>query len=364
MNSLTEILALSLVPGLGPVTYKNLMKKFGSAFEVLRAKPSELHLVRGVSELMIQALLDPSLLKKAKEEIDLAREERVRILMREDFPDDLKQIYAPPIVLYVKENVSALRGVKIAVVGARDASIYGRQTASLVAKELTEAGVTVVSGMAMGIDCAAHEGALAAGGPTIAVLACGLSRISSGPPQDMANRIVDAGGTVISEYPMRMNAEPGFFPVRNRIISGLASGVLVVEAKAKSGALITADAALEEGREVYAIPGNVDSIRSQGTLKLLKQGAKLVTSAADILQDLELLCGKPRIARSLEEKSRAALSEEENSVLSLLGSEPRHVDELIDHAAIPAKNAISALSFLEIKGYVKQLPGKNYVVVK
>lgn len=364
MSSLAETVALSLVPGLGPITYKNLIRKFGSAAEVFKAKSSELLWVRGVSDPKVQAMLDPSLFEKAKEEIDLAHQEQVQVLTQADFPENLKQIYAPPIVLYIKGNIAALGGVKIAVVGSRDASIYGRQTASLVAKELTEAGVTVVSGMAMGIDCAAHEGALAAGGPTVAVLACGLSRISNGAPQDMAKRIVDAGGVVVSEYPMRMCAEPGFFPVRNRIISGLASGVLVVEAKAKSGALITADTALEEGREVYAIPGNVDSVRSQGTLALLKQGAKLVTSAADILQDLDLLCGKPRIARSLAEKSRVALSEEENSVLSLLGSEPRHVDELIEHTALPPKSAISALSYLEIKGYVKQLPGKNYVAVK
>src|SRR3989338_10922747 len=168
MNSLVETIALSLVQGLGPMTYKNLMKRFGSATEVFKAKPSEVSWVRGVSDLRVQELLDPTLLEKAKEEIDLAHEEHVRILTQADFPEDLKQIYAPPIVLYVKGNLSSLGGVKIAVVGSRDASIYGRQTASLVAKELTQAGVTVVSGMAMGIDSAAHEGALAPGGPTVA----------------------------------------------------------------------------------------------------------------------------------------------------------------------------------------------------
>ncbi len=363
MTHFVETVALSLVPGLGPVTYKNLIKKFGTAAAVFKAKPADFRFVRGVSEEKVAALLDPALFEKAVEEIEAARESEIKILTAHDLPDELRQIYAPPIVLYVKGDPAALGGVKIAVVGSRDGSIYGRQTASRVAKELTEAGVTVVSGMAMGIDWAAHEGALAAGGPTVAVLACGLSRISSGSPQSMVERIVDSQGAVVSEYPLRMNAEPGFFPVRNRIISGLSSGVLVVEAKAKSGALITAEAALEEGREVYAVPGNVDSVRSQGTLALLKQGAKLVTSAGDILQDLSLLSAKPRLARVLAE-NRMALSEEESALLSFLDSQPRHVDELIDRVAIPAKNAISALSLLEIKGYVKQLPGKNYVVVK
>ncbi len=248
MISLIETMALSLVPGLGPVTYKNLIKKFGSAIEILKAKPVELRFVRGVSDLMVQALIDPSLSEKAMDEIELARKEGVQILTQADFPDELKQIYASPIVLSLKGTPSALGGVKIAVVGSRDASIYGRQTASLIAKELTEAGVTVVSGMAMGIDSAAHEGALAAGGPTVAVLACGLSRLSSGAPQTMAERIVGSQGAVVSEYPMLMNAEPGFFPVRNRIISGLSSGVLVVDARANSGALITTDSMLEEGR--------------------------------------------------------------------------------------------------------------------
>lgn len=363
MTSLAETVALSLVPGLGPVTYKNLLKRFGSAVGVLKAKPAEFRSVKGVSDLMIQALLDPSLAEKVTEEIEFARRKQTTILTSADFPDELKQIYAPPVVLYVKGDASALDTIKIAIVGSRDASFYGRQTASLIAKELTEAGVTVVSGMAMGIDSAAHEGALAAGGPTLAVLGCGLARISSGAPQDMADRIVRSGGAVVSEYPMRMPTEAGHFPVRNRIISGLSMGVLVVEAKIHSGALITTDAALEEGREVYAIPGNVDSVRSQGTLALLKQGAKLVTSAEDILQDLLILNSKPRIERGLGE-SRARLSEEENSILSLLDSQPKHVDDLIDHAAMPVKNAISALSFLEIKGFVKQLPGKNYVAVK
>lgn len=358
-----ETLALSLVPGLGPVTYKNLMKKFGTAAAVLKAGPAQFRDVKGVSETMVQSLMEPSLMKKAAEEMDCARKDDTAILTADDLPEELKQIYAPPIVLYLKGDVAALGRAKIAIVGSRDASIYGRQTASLIAKELTEAGVTVVSGMAMGIDCAAHEGALAAGGPTVAVLACGLSRISDGSPRDMADRILASGGALVSEYPMRMSAEPGFFPVRNRIISGLSAGVLIVEAKAKSGALITADAALEEGREVYAIPGNIDSMRSQGTLKLLKQGAKLVTSADDILQDLSMLLAKPLIARD-PTAARIGLGQEENFLLSLLDGQPRHVDDLIDHSALPAKRAISALSFLEIKGFVKQLPGQNYVAVR
>ena len=358
-NSLKDTVALSLVPNLGPVSAKRLIERFGSVAGIFDSPLSQLQSVGGLSATAIAGLKSPSLACQAAEEIAHASRQGVRLLVAEDpdYPAELKEIYAPPIVLYVKGDFSLLHTVKIAIVGSRDASIYGSQTASKIAKELSEAGVTVVSGMAMGIDSAAHEGALAAGGPTIAVLGSGLSRISAGASSRMAERIVEGRGALISEFPMRMPAEAYTFPVRNRIISGISSGVLVVEAKAKSGALITVDAALEQGREVYAVPGNADSLRSQGTLKLLKQGAKLVTEAQDILQDLSLSReGRPNLSAETPN-----LSADENVLLSFLDREPRHVDELISHANLAPKDAIVALSFLELKGFAKQLPGKNYV---
>lgn len=359
---LKDIVALSLVQDLGPVTFKKIMAHFGSAGAALSAPLSRLREVEGVSEAVALGIKSPALEDQAADELAHADKTGIKVLSANDpdYPSELLEIYAPPILLYVKGDVSLLRGVRFAIVGSRDASLYGSRTASTIAKELTEAGVVITSGMAMGIDCAAHEGALAAGGPTIAVLGAGLSRIAFGAPTDMARRILEGHGALVSEFPVRMNAAARNFPIRNRIISGLSRGVLIVEAKAKSGALITADAALEQGREVYAVPGNADAIRSQGTLRLLKQGAKLVTCAEDILQDLSLSASDSR--RSLLRRP-VDLSQDENILLSFLDREPRHVDELIDQANLAPKDAISALSFLELKGFAKQLPGKNYVSV-
>ena len=360
---LKPIVALNLVPGLGPVTYRKLMEHFGSPAEVIRAPLSHLRQVEGITETVAKGIKFPNLEARGEEEMVHASGEGIRILTWDDpdYPGQLREIYAPPTILYAKGNVSALRSTQFAIVGCRDASVYGRQTASTIARELAEAGVTVTSGMAMGIDSAAHEGALAAGGTTVAVLGAGLSRIASGSPSEMASRILKSGGVLVSEFPLRMNAAPGHFPIRNRIISGLSAGVLVVEAKAKSGALITVDAALEQGREVYAVPGNIDSIRSEGTHRILKQGAKLVTRAEDILQDLSLSIQEsgPR-----QFKKSADLGPAENTLLAFLDQQPRHVDELISQANLATKDAITALSFLELKGFAKQLPGKNYVSVR
>jgi len=359
--------ALSLVPDLGPRTYKKLIEVFGSAGNVLKKSAAELRVAGGLSEQLVEGLCDPVLSDKACDEISFARQENVEIILclDERYPAELKEIYSPPILIYVKGALPQAHAAKIAVVGSRDASLYGRRMASEISRDLAQNGVGIVSGMAMGIDRAAHEGALTAEGVTVAVLGSGLSMISPGAPQEMAERIVKSGGALISEYPMQMHATAQHFPVRNRLISGLSYGVLVVEAKSKSGALITVDTALEQGREVYAVPGNADSILSQGTHRLLKQGAKLVTSAEDILQDISSLFVKsPRETTRKPGLPNPLLSEDENTVLSVLEREPLHVDELIAQANLPVKNAITALSFLEIKGYAKQLPGKNYVSVK
>ncbi len=365
-DEVQQTIALSLVPDLGPKTYQKLIRAFGSAGNVLKASLSELKRVEGVSVAVAEALGDPTLRDKALEEMALAQREEVDMITVFDqrYPAELKQIYAPPILIYVKGALPKPQAAKFAIVGSRGASLYGRRIAVQISKELAEEGIIIVSGMAMGIDCSAHEGALSAGRATGAVLGSGLSRVSPGAPQKMADRIVEKGGALISEYPMQMHALPKHFPVRNRIISGLSYGVLVVEARSKSGALITADAALEQGREVYAVPGNADSSLSQGTNRLLKQGAKLTTSAEDILQDLSSIFIKNPKETARRSNSKTALSDDENAVLSVLESEPLHVDELIACANLPVKNAITALSFLELKGYAKQLPGKNYVAIK
>lgn len=284
----------------------------------------------------------------------------IHVLTLDDpnYPAELKEIYAPPATLWAKGDLSVLRTTRFAIVGAREASRYGLETASRLARELAEAGVTIVSGMARGIDSAAHSGALAAGAPTIAVLGCGLSMISKGEPMKMAQSILDHHGLILSEFPLDTMPAKHTFPRRNCTISGLSRGVLVVEARFKSGALITADAALEQGRDVYATPGNVDSPLSQGTNKILKQGAKLVTCVEDILEDLHLKTPAAPMGPPTD------LSAEESALFSFLGADPRHVDELIEEAALSPARAIAALSVLELKGLAKQLPGKNYVTTR
>ena len=358
-------LALSLIPDLGPVRFKRLMEVFGTPEKVLAAAPAELASVQGMTPAIVSALRERSFLRVAESELRKASVLGVDILTILDsrYPEDLRQIFDAPIVLYVMGALPAAQTLKIAVVGARDGSSYGLSTAKRIAADLAACGVVVVSGMARGIDSAAHEGVLSADGATIAVLGGGLSAaLTTRENKKMAEKISQKGA-VISEYPVDMVPLPKYFPIRNRIISGLSRATLVVEAKEKSGALITADAALEQGRDVFAVPGNVDAATSAGTNRLLKQGAKVVTCAEDILNEFFI---ETRPSDRAERQSRLtnapSLSDEENQMLSLLAFEPAHVDALVEKSQLPTGRAIAMLSFLEIKGYAKQLPGKNYVL--
>ncbi len=354
-TELRQIVALSLVKNMGPVAFKKLIEVFGDVSGIFKASAGEFRKIRECSKVSHAQLTDSSLLKRADEEIEKARAGKADIVTFYDknYPQELREIYDPPILLYVKGKLPVDGQPKVAVVGSRLSSFYGQRMTKLISKGLAEAGVAVVSGLALGIDTAAHEGALEGNGVTVAVLGGGLNRLYPSENERLADEIVKRGA-VISEYPMDMAPQPGYFPVRNRIISGLSRAVLVVEARAKSGALITADAALEQGRDVFAVPGNADSARSQGTNTLLKQGAKFVTSAEDILEELKIETAPSK------KQAPAATSGDENRLLSLLDGEPLHVDTLIEASGIPAKGAISTLSMMEIKGWVKQLPGKNF----
>ncbi len=385
-EELKAIVAFSLLENMGPVTFKRLLETFGSVSNIFKAPENKLKKFRGPRAIDYSALKSKRLFEMAEEEIKKAESEGVEIISQLDerYPVALKEIHDPPILLYVKGHLPLESVPKVAVVGSRIASLYGKRTAESISRGLAEAGVAVVSGMAVGIDSAAHQGALSANGITLAVLGGGLSRLYPHENKKMADAIVKKGA-VLSEYPMEMPPRPEYFPVRNRIISGLSSAVLVVEAKEKSGALITVDLALEQGRDVFAVPGNVDSARSGGTNSLLKQGAKFAMSAEDILEELNIKRGSmpargekregrepelaARRARGVplprptcrEQELAANLSEEENNILSLINSEPAHVDSLIEHSGASASKTIAALSLLEIKGFLKQLPGKHYV---
>ena len=332
---------MTLVPNFGPRAFQALLETYSSLERILKENPK---------------YSDADLLKKADQEIEKAMKKKVEIVtfFDERYPKALKMIYDPPVLLYVKGELPDDALLHIGVVGSRLTSLYGQKIAKKISGDLAERGAVIVSGMAVGIDAAAHRGALLVGGLTVAVLGSGLSRIYPPENEKLFHEIAEKG-VVISEYPMEMKPLKQNFPIRNRIISGLSRALLVVEAKRNSGALITADLALEQGREVYAMPGQADAPTAGGSNGLLKEGAKLVTSAEDILEDLGVQSLKPAEVPVVD------LSEDERGIFSLLGRKPLHVDELIDQAASEPKRVISILSRLEMKGLIRQLPGKNFI---
>ena len=363
-DELRYTVALSLVKNMGPVTFKKLMERFGNVTLIFGAGQKDFQGIEKVSRSLYAELKAPDLFEKADAEIAKAVKQNVRIIsfMDKHYPADLKEIYDAPILLYVKGILPEEDVPKVAIVGSRKASLYGLRMAKSIARDLSRAGVVVVSGLALGIDSAAHEGALSADGSTLAVLGGGLARLYPSKNKKMAEAILKKGA-LISEYPMEMEPRPEYFPLRNRLISGLSQAVLVGEAGNKSGALSTADAALEQGRDVLAIPGNADSERSAGTNALLKQGAKLVTSAADVLEELKMNKGKSNDAPQQlhSEKKIFDLNPDEAKLFSLLMNEPLPIDTLVEESGISASLVITHISRLQMKGYVKELPGKYFV---
>lgn len=366
-DDLTQVVALSLVKNVGPVTFRKLVEEFGSVSKVWEAGKRGLPRLAKLKKIAANVPRDlgsEKFFEQAAEEIETARREGVDIVTFFDawYPADLKEIFDPPLLLYVQGGLPEETRLKIAIVGSRDASLYGARMARTIARDLAAAGAVVVSGMARGIDSEAHEGALEADGVTIAVLGGGLARPYPPENRKLAARIAKKGA-VISEYPMRQFPEPGNFPVRNRIISGLSRAVVVVEAREKSGALITVDSALDQGRDVFAVPGNADSAKSKGTNRLLKQGAKLAESAEDILEELGLNKNRaPHAAISGKENPGAEnLTEAERSILSFFDLEPVSADELVEKSGLAASRVVGALLSLEMKRQVRKEPGNFFV---
>ncbi len=275
-----------------------------------------------------------------------------------DYPENLREIYDPPLVIFQKGFLKSSDNLSVAVVGARKASPYGLAVAEKMTRDLAAVGVTVISGMARGIDSAAHKGALAGGGRTIAVLGCGVDIVYPRENRRLMEKIID-DGAVISEFPPGTAPEPWRFPVRNRMISGLSRGTVVVEAAERSGALITADFALDQNRDVMAVPGNVVSVLSRGTHRLIKQGARLVEGAGDVLDELGLEKLFP--VRAIEDEGTLKMSEEEEVLYGLLSLDPVSLDEIIAKSGLPSQKVMAALMYLELKGLIKQMPGKFYV---
>ena len=296
-------------------------------------------------------------------ELSLARQAGVRVVTREQpgYPKALREIHDPPVALYIRGSMPS-EEVAIAVVGSRHASRYGLQTAERLAYDLALRGATIVSGLARGIDGAAHRGALKAGGRTIAVLGNGLSLVYPPEHEQLSRQIIEQGA-LLSEYPMTMEPLAQNFPRRNRIISGLSLGVVVVEAAARSGALITAGCALEQGREVFAVPGPITTPTSQGTHHLLQDGAKLVTSVEDILEELRLT-PQPVVGTVASDAvgETQPFAEAQQQVLACVsGDEPRYIDLIAEESGLEMSAVSSLLSQLELRHAVRQLPGKRFV---
>jgi len=368
-NALDDILSwfqLKSVPGVGNLLFKRLIERFGTPAAALSAARADLLTVEGVGEHLAEAIRHPSRPAGAQAEIERALRQGCRLvtLTDPDFPPLLREIPDPPPFLYVRGDLAGCPR-PIAVVGSRNATAYGLETTHRICKDLAGLGFTVVSGMALGIDAAAHEGALSGQGRTVAVLGSGLDNIY--PPQHrrLAERIA-AGGAVISEFPLQAGPEAHHFPVRNRIISGMSLGTVVEEATKDSGSLITARLAAEQNREVFAVPGSIQSFKSMGTHTLIKEGAKLVENVQDIVAELGhfLQDDAPPRRESAPVAPRHRLTAGEAAVVAALTAYPVHIDDLVRRLAMEPGNLSGILLQLELKGIVTQLPGKLFVAAR
>ena len=359
MEDLRPWFRLKSVPGVGNHLFKRLIERFGSPAAALRASAGDLERVDGISRRTVEAMRAHRDAGAGDTEIAAAARGGFRIVTLSDpaYPRLLREIPDPPPLLYLAGELTGLER-PVAVVGSRNATRYGVDTTHALCADLAALGFAVVSGMALGIDAAAHEGALAGGGRTVAVLGSGLGRIY--PPQHrrLFDRIA-ARGAVVSEFPVDAEPEAHHFPVRNRIISGMSLGTVVVEATRNSGSLITARLAAEQNREVFAVPGSVQSFKSTGTHTLIKEGAKLVENVQDIVAELGPAAGPPDSGPP-RLKPHRHLTGEEAGVLRAIGPYPLHIDELVRKLASDAGTLSGILLQLELKGLVVQQPGKLF----
>lgn len=360
-------LALSQLSGIGNVTYKRLIGHFGSAKEIFKAGNKRLDEIPWIGKEKIKAIVSFNNWESVRDRIKEVEDKGAGILTLEDeeYPDRLKKIHDAPPVLYIKGSFTEGDEFLIAVVGSRHASSYGNISAENIASGLAEKGITVVSGMARGIDSKAHRAAINAGGRTIAVLGSGIDVVYPPEGRGLYTDIVKKG-VVVSEFPPGTKPEPSNFPRRNRIISGLSVGVVIIEASETSGALITAKLAIDQNREVFAVPGNINSARSKGTNKLIKDGAKLVDNAEDIVDELKFILGEEFYLESSLKRSRhlddESLTDEEKKVLLCLSTQPVHIDIVIDETGFRSEVVSRILLELELKGVLRQIPGKNFIL--
>jgi len=358
-------LLLALTPGIGPRLRKALLAHFGSADAVINAAASDLRAVPGIGQKLSRSIVASRQEIDVQKELDDCRSGGVTVLVESEdgYPQPLRTIPDPPGVLFVRGELLASDGIAVAIVGTRHATQYGLAQAERLAAGLARCGYAIVSGLARGIDAAAHRGALKAGGRTIAVLGSGVLNVYPPEHESLANEIA-ARGAVVGENPPRSPPMSGAFPQRNRIITGLSLGLIVVEASERSGALISARHAMEQGREVFAVPGRVDSRTSRGCHRLIRDGAKLVETVDDVLEELGPLASPTPIAEgeaapAIRHPGELQLNEPEKAVLAVIDDEPITIDSIIVASGLPVQNVLSTLSVLEMRRLVRRLGGNR-----
>src|SRR6266436_1532448 len=363
MNTTEACIALNMLPTVGPVRLRKLLQVFGTPERVLTAKRGELRAAEGIGgEVADQIAAWESTIDLASE-LNRIRDFGATVIIQESssYPKSLREIHAPPIVLYVWGELQERDNHAIGIIGARRTTHYGTEAAKKLAYQIAYAGLTVISGLARGIDTAAHQGALAAKGRTIAVIGAGLLEIYPPENRGLGEKIMAGNGALVSEFSMEIKPARQTFPMRNRIISGWSHGILVVEAGLNSGALITAAQALEQGRSVYAVPGHINAPSAQGSNRLIQQGAKLVMSANDILDDLQVLLPEAKPSPEAAARPLPPLSGEERRVYAAIDATETSIDDITEKTHLPRATVSSTLLQLELKRLVKQLPGKYFV---
>lgn len=361
MTHTEACIAINMIPKMGPVRLRKLLEVFETPERILKAKQNELSRVEGIGEEVAREIAGWEQQVDLQAELKRVEEFGATVITPQsaEYPRMLREIHNPPIVLYVWGELTGRDQHAIGVVGSRRASHYGLECAKKLSYQLAYAGMTVVSGLALGIDTAAHQGALASKGRTVAVLGSGLNHLY--PPENLtlAEKIAESGA-VVSEFSMDVTADRQTFPMRNRIISGWGRGVLVVEAGTNSGALISASQAIDQGRSVFAVPGQIDRPGATGSNRLIQQGAKLVMSASDIIEDMQTLF--PESAPTQTTTTRAdQLGENERAVYDSINDTETAIDEIITKSRLPTPVVSSTLLALEMKRLVKQLPGQHFV---
>jgi DNA processing protein len=360
MSDIKYWIGFTLIPGIGRAKFSLMERYFGDMERAWHASAKELQ-TAGLDNRSVDAIIAKRPRISPDDEMEKLERYKVKALTwkDEEYPSRLKEIYDLPPVLYIRGSLSPEDDLSIAVVGTRRPTYYGREVTEQIAGDLARNKVTIVSGLAKGIDATAHRAALDAGGRTIAIFGCGLDVVYPSDHVKLARQIMERGA-LVSEFPLGTRPKADNFPRRNRIMSGLSLGVLVVEAREASGALITVGWALEQNREVFAVPGSILSPTSSGTNRLIQEGAKLVTDCHDILEELNLTI----VAQQLEMTELIPTTDTESLIMKYLSTEPTHIDEVGRQCGLPIATVSSTLAMMELKGTVRQVGGMNYIITR